>query len=364
LRRLVVAFLSVALLIAFATGVLVMLEWKPEPLIVTPIQNALKSLEEKTDKLRLLTFNIGYASLGAQADFFMDGGKSVRPLDGEIVQNNLAEMMKFLSGSDSDVLLVQEVDEPSRRSFGLDEVAAITSGFSNYAFVRALNYVSPWIPYPLFQPLGNVRSGLLTLCRYRPSSAVRHQLPGRFSWPVRVFHLKRCLHEIRLPAADGRDFVIAHLHLSVFDKDGHIRKKEMAYLKEQIVRWREEGHHVIVGGDWNQAFPGVQERAFPATAKTPDWFQSVPGDWAPEGFQWAFDPNTPSLRATNQPYQPGVTFRTIVDGFLVSSDLRVTRVQTIDLGFVNSDHNPVEMEVSLQSVSTWRPHGPVSSSHP
>jgi len=100
-----------------------------------------------------------------------------------------------------------------------------------------------------------------------------------------------------------------------------------------------------VGGDWNQAFPGVPE--YPHQAQLPTWLQHVPDGWTPEGWTWAFDPATPSLRATNRPYEPGVSFVTTVDGFLLGPDVRLVSVSTGDLGFEHSDHHPVRVEVTL-----------------
>ena len=38
----------------------------------------------------------------------------------------------------------------------------------------------------------------------------------------------------------------------------------------------------------------------------------------------------------------------VIDGFIVSNNLEVSDVETQDLGFVNSDHNPVLMKVSFK----------------
>jgi endonuclease/exonuclease/phosphatase family metal-dependent hydrolase len=145
--------------------------------------------------------------------------------------------------------------------------------------------------------------------------------------------------------------VVVHLHLSTFDRDGELRRQELDFLREHLLRLAAQGHHPIAGGDFNHAFPGLPERAFPAADPTPDWFQAVPAGFLPAGFAFAFDPGTPSLRATNRPYRAGVNFLTVVDGFLVGPGIRVDRVQTSDLGFAHSDHQPVRIEISLAGES-------------
>ena len=69
------------------------------------------------------------------------------------------------------------------------------------------------------------------------------------------------------------------------------------------------------------------------------------GDWS-----FAFDASVPTCRLLNQPYDPADTENTqyyVIDGFLVSPNLEVSAVETLDQGFAFSDHNPVLLTVSL-----------------
>ena len=53
----------------------------------------------------------------------------------------------------------------------------------------------------------------------------------------------------------------------------------------------------------------------------------------------------------NQPYDPADTANTqyyVIDGFFLSPNVRVDSVETVDLGFENSDHNPVLLRVTLE----------------
>jgi endonuclease/exonuclease/phosphatase family metal-dependent hydrolase len=351
-RILLVVLALLGLLIITVMGVLLLFEWRPEPLMETPVMGRATPPEMPPESLSLLSWNIGYAGLGKEADFFMDGGRQVRPPDESLVRRNLEAAAEYLGKYPADIVLLQETDSDASRSFGIDQVAAAAEAMSGLVYARAINFKVPWIPYPLLRPIGRVESGLVSFSRYPLTRAVRHQLPGDYSWPVRVFHLKRCLHELRLPAPDGKDWVILHLHLSAFDKGGELRRQQMEYLKNLMLRLHQEGHHVIVGGDWNHAPPGVDADSFPHRAEAPAWFQRVPEGWTPEGWQWACDRSTPSLRATNQPYVAGENFVTIVDGFLVSPEIHIHAVRTTDLGFEHSDHQPVRLEAGLTSADS------------
>ncbi len=348
-RILVVVLALLGLLLVTGLGVLLLFEWRPEALMETPVMGRGAPPDRPPHALSLLSWNVGYAGLGREADFFMDGGEQVRPPDQATVRRNLSAVAGYLEENPADVILLQEVDSDASRTFGIDQVKELTGILPGHFHSRAINFKVPWIPYPLLRPIGRVESGLVSFSRYPVIRAVRHQLPGSYSWPVRVFHLKRCLHELRLPAPDGRDWVLLNLHLSVFDRGGELRRQQMRYLKELMLRRHQEGHHVIAGGDWNQAPPGVDARSFSCQDEAPAWFRQVPGDWTPAGWQWACDRSTPSLRATNRPYVAGENFITVVDAFLVGPEIQIRSVRTTDLGFEHTDHHPVRLEVALPS---------------
>ena len=343
--------LAVLALVIALVGILLMIEWRPDPLEDTPVQPGRDTPAQPPAagaELGLVSWNLGYAGLDAKADFFMDGGKQVRPPDRDRVEANLEAMATWLAGQPADVVLLQEVDFDSSRTWGMDQSRVIGAALPTHFQARALNFKVAYVPYPLSEPLGRMNSGLVSLTRARPGKATRHQLPGDYAWPVRVFHLKRCLHELRLPAPDGKDWVLLHLHLSAFDKGGELRTQQMDYLRRLMQLLYAEGHHVIVAGDWNHAPPGLAVDHFPHTAETPFWLQQVPAGWTPKGWTWAWDPQVPSLRATDAPFQPGRSFLTTVDSLLLGPDVELVQVETVDLGFAHTDHQPVVARVRLK----------------
>ncbi|WP_293181125.1 hypothetical protein, partial [Oceanithermus sp.] len=68
--------------------------------------------------------------------------------------------------------------------------------------------------------------------------------------------------------------------------------------------------------------------------------------WTPSGWTWAYDATTPSNRAVNRPWQPGVNYVTVIDGFLVSPNVKVEEVHTENLDFAYSDHQPVRVRLN------------------
>lgn len=80
--------------------------------------------------------------------------------------------------------------------------------------------------------------------------------------------------------------------------------------------------------------------------------QWVPGylDALPEGWDYLYDDTTPTCRLLNQPYDPesDLTQYYVIDGFIVSPNLQVLSVETLDESFTYSDHNPVLLQVKPQ----------------
>ena len=69
-----------------------------------------------------------------------------------------------------------------------------------------------------------------------------------------------------------------------------------------------------------------------------------------KNWQFAMDNTTPSCRSLDRPYDAAdKSFQYyMIDGFIVSDNLKIESVETIDQGFKNTDHNPVKVVVSIK----------------
>lgn len=347
LKALVSILIIAAVLAGGLIGYLTITEFRPDevqPVQVLQQQN--RSLDPSAE-LTITTFNIGYAALDRDVDFFMDGGTMSRGLSKARVEQNLAKAIDVLKMFDSDFYLLQEVDERATRSYGINERERIAKAFPDYVTSYAVNYQTAWVPIPLFEPMGSVVSGLQTLSRYTVHEATRFSLPSTSSWPIRLGHLKRCILESRIPLTGGPELVIAHLHLEAFDGDGQLRSEQLAFVEEYARREYAKGNYVILGGDWNHLLAtNPQEMRARYSAVWPDWLQLLPAEFLPE-FIWAFDAKVPSVRTLEAPYDPQNTFTCTIDGFLVSPNVEVVKVEGRHLGFEFSDHNPVTLTFRL-----------------
>lgn len=295
----------------------------------------------------VLSWNVGYCGLGKESDFFMDGGEQVHPLSEELVHKNFFGISKRLMELQADFLLLQEVDSNSDRS-AMTEESSFRSSLNEYASTFALNFSAKFVPYP-WPPIGMVNSGLQTLSRYGITEATRISLPCPFSWPVSMVNLKRCLLVTRIPLAESeKELVLVNLHLEAYDDgEGKLAQSEQlrAYVEEEYAK----GNYVVAGGDWNQIFP-KSEKSWPNTHKelwTPGYLDERE---LSEGWRYVWDASVPTCRLLNQPYDPKDEANTqyyVIDGFLISPNLKVEKVETLDEGFEFSDHNPVFLTLSM-----------------
>lgn len=302
--------------------------------------------------LTVLSQNTGYCGLGADSDFFMDGGSHVKPTRDQI-NANVAGIGKLLEDQVPDICFLQEVDTDSDRSYHTDQrsyyyITMRDGGKGPCCDTYALNYSCNFVPYPL-PPIGKVHSGLQTISTFPVELSQRIALPCPFSWPVSTANLKRCLLVSRVPL-DGSDkeLVLVNLHLEAYD-DGEGKAAQTKVLADLLTAEYEKGNYVIAGGDFNQTFPGALD-TFPI--KDPSlWTPGVlEADTLPEGWQFACDLSAPTCRLLNQPYDPdsGDTQFYVIDGFILSPNVRLDSVETIDRQFQYADHNPVLVRVTLE----------------
>lgn len=316
-------------------------DYKPEKVAQLKAEHKNERKLEQGMPYTITTFNIGYAGLDKNQDFFMDGGKRSRSSSKEQTRANLDSISFFMKTAHSSFYLLQEVDTKSTRSYNINQVDYLTNALEDYSYTFAYNYKVPWVPVPLLNPMGSVQSGLLTLSAFKSSSNLRYDLPGKESWPRQQLDLDRAFIESRFPVNNGKELIVINLHLSAFDKGGKIRKQQLDYLSAYLQKEMEQGNYVIAGGDWNHALPGTNSELFESTQTWPEWLQKFPDDFKPSGFKWSIDDSISTVRTLDIPYTEGINFRAVIDGFLVSSNIEITRLQGTDLKFENSDHNPV-----------------------
>lgn len=356
IRNAVLIILAVAVAAACCfIGFLAITEYKPEQTVDLTVESTssntgVRSLQTG-DSIRIVTMNIGFAALDKDQDFFMDGGQmSVTSSEERVVETTDA-IIEQINSLDADAVLIQEIDVNSRRSYYFNEYAEFTSenGFQKANSAFAINFKCEFVPYPLKGMLGKVHSGIATFTDFAVESAVREALPIPFKWPISMANLKRCLLVERIPVeGTDRQLVLINLHLEAYD-EGEGKTAQTAVLVQLMKDEYAKGNYVIAGGDFNQSFDGVDEEKY--AVKNPDLWAPADMDLSALSSDWqtAFDDSVPTCRLLNQPYDPASadTQYYVIDGFIISPNVNVDAVKTVDAEFEYSDHNPVVLDITL-----------------
>ncbi len=334
-----IVFILIIIIVVFLLYIIVT-DYKPDDEIALNINNNQTQSISLNETYTATTFNIGYCGLDEGQDFFKDGGTSSRSSSEEQTIVNLENIIRFLQHQGSDFYLIQEIDVKASRSYNVNELESLEKALPEYASAFALNYKVPWVPVPVFNPMGYVEGGINTFSKYQLDSSTRYQFPGEDVWPDRLFLLDRCMVEYVIELDNGKQLKINNLHLSAFD-NGTVRAQQVAFVKEYMIKEYEKGNYVIIGGDWNHFLVKNEDDA-------DNWVQELPADFVPEGWNWAVDESIPTVRANGTSYVEGETYTTIIDGFLVSPNVEIINSYGHDLNFEYSDHNPLTMEFRLK----------------
>ncbi len=350
MKKILKFILYVVLFVILAFGAfllyITLTDYQPDEVENLMPENIPEAQPIASDTFNLITWNIGYAGLGAEMDFFYDGGKQVRPSK-KMVEKYLNGIENFVKSHDTiNFWLIQEVDKNSHRSYGIDEVSLITRAKKNSIGIFAKNYDCPFVPVPLYEPMGSVEAGQMTFSQYPFSEAKRYAYPLIASWPDKLFLLDRCFILTRFPLDNGKDLVILNTHNSAYVYDSLLRVKELNIMKKKMLKEYNKGNYVVAGGDWN-ANPPLYKPAgnYDGHRFVPSKVQMSTKTF-PEDWKWAFDASAPTNRQNYQPFKKGENGTTCLDYFVLSPNINVITVKTIDLNFENSDHNPVYLKIS------------------
>ncbi len=347
---LIVIIILVLIVVGFL-GFLTIIEYNPDDVETVEIieSDSDSKVLNKGDEISILTWNIGYGALGDNADFFMDGGTMVNTADEERLYQNIDDISSIIAAEDTDIVMLQEIDRDSYRSSYVDEVEYVANANStkNYAF--ACNFNVLFIPYPI-PPIGKVYGGITTYSDFEMSEASRIKLPTSFTWPVRIGNLKRCLLVTRIPVeGTDKELVIVNLHLEAYD-DGEGKIAQTKILFDLLNEENEKGNYVIAGGDFNQTFTNIDTSAY----------EVYEGNWeagliVTEGYedkyQFIMDNSVPSCRSLLEPYATADkdSFQYyVIDGYILSNNIKVESCETLDYDFKSSDHNPVVLKAIIE----------------
>lgn len=303
------------------------------------------------EEYSIVTYNIGFGAYEPDYGFFMDGGSESWAWSEERLDANMKKIASFLKERDADFYVIQEVDIDSTRTYHVDERKYLSDVFGGMSRTFAQNYDSPFLFYPIINPHGSSKSGLVTLSKYEIKSAERVELPIETGF-TKFLDLDRCYSKNRITTDKGHDLVLYDFHLSAYTSDGTIATEQLKLLLDDIEEEYKAGNYCVAGGDFNKDILGDSSKYFGKSDKEYTWAQPIP-----EGTLDKYDVTlvapvdeenpVPTTRNADGPYHKG-QYVVMIDGFLVSANVEVTSASVIDTEFAYSDHNPVTMTFKLK----------------
>lgn len=319
----------------------------------------------------VVSYNVGFAAYSPEYTFFMDEGvmldgtvtcgKYAKGLNKADVEKNLTGQVATLAGLNADFCLLQEVDESSHRSYNLNMVERFSQELSGYSSTYAVNFHTANLFYPFNDPIGIINSGIQTLSRYNINSSVRRSFPVTANLIDKLFDLDRCFSVHYIPVeGSNKNLVLMNVHMSAYDEGGKVRAQQLEMLNAALSAEYALGNYVVAGGDFNHCLIAdlfeSDEKAlshYPTGQQVPNWVKGsiLHGSELASGFKVvASKDGAATCRGADMPYEKGVNYETVIDGFIVSDNIEVKSEETIDTGYAYSDHNPVKMTFKLKAV--------------
>jgi endonuclease/exonuclease/phosphatase family metal-dependent hydrolase len=329
--------LYVGIVILYGTAV----DWEPQQVI--PVKSTKGTAVLQDSVLEFISWNIGFGGLGEETSFFYDGGETVIQEE-NLVQKNLEGVHSFLHEyAQVDFVLLQEVDSASKRSHYINQLDYLCDSlpWPNSAFT--MNFNVDFVPLPFFEPMGQVRSGLATLSAYETHDDERLAFDTQFEWPRRVFFLDRCFLKQHVTLESGNELIIINTHCSAYDTSGELVEAEIQMIMDYALSEYELGNYVVIGGDWNQCPPSYE----PIEPGSDYNERILSEDQIPDNWKWVYDIQTPTNRKLDKAYNPETSYTSCIDHFVVSPNIQVEEIRTVDLDFRYSDHQPIYLRVSL-----------------
>ncbi|MBR6303422.1 MAG: endonuclease/exonuclease/phosphatase family protein [Lachnospiraceae bacterium] len=317
--------------------------------ITAPLSSV--SLEEapRKEEMTIVSYNIGFGAYTPDYTFFMDGGKRSWAESKESVRKTVALAGETVLETDPDIVLFQEVDLDSTRSYHVNQVKMLCGEFPDYSGGFALNYDSPFLLYPFYEPHGASKAGLLTLSGYIIKDCYRRQLPVSDSLS-KLVDLDRAYTVTRIPVSGGKELVVINLHLSAYGSSEKVREGQTNMLKAEMEKEYAAGNYVIAGGDFNHDLKLKED--MPSLY----WAHYYDRDLLPEHFDFAMDLLSDDERESlgNTCRDAGVAYdekngyTVTVDGFIISDNIKCLSYENLQTGYEFSDHNPVVMKFELE----------------
>lgn len=267
------------------------------------------------------------------------------------VIDSVQGMIKQLNSYNADFVSLQEVDVDSTRTYYVNQEMMYNNGLPQYNTTSAMFWDSPYLFWPPYQPHGFCRTCMMTLSKFKASSAIRRSFDID-DGVTKIADMDRGYTATRYPTTNGKELVYYTTHMSAYSSDPSTALKQTEKLVSDMASEKAKGNYCICGADFNKDVTvgtsiynkGVSagESGFPVRYLEGTGISLVN----------CFNPSkpVPTCRDAGVNYDQcnDVSHFSFIDGFLVSDNIEITSKNVIDENFSFSDHNPVQMTFKLR----------------
>ena len=225
---------------------------------------SLQTHEEVTSKanIKVMTYNLSFAyGVGNE-------GLKRTHWNEDIMKSQLNKLVDLIKLEKVDIILLQEIDFDSQRSFHFDQLNFLMKKTQLKFTSRAISWWQNFIPYPYFPILkkfGAMKSGGAILSRFPIIDEEIHLLdkPTNNPWWYNLFYLYRYFQVCSIELY-GKKIKVINLHLEAYDSDN--RKEQIDHLINQKIKNlqsenSESNEVILVGGDFNLLPPNATKKS-------------------------------------------------------------------------------------------------------
>ena len=189
--------------------------------------------------LRLMTYNIGYAS-------GLSNNKGGVVPQGEVIAN-LDQIALSMKQNDADIIAVQEIDIDSHRTSGIDQLEYLAKKLEMPYAATIVNWNKKYVPYPIElnfnKHFGRMESGQAVFSRFPITKNSAHFFLKPFNKPFwyNMFYIERGAQVVTLELSPSKAMTIINVHLEAF----HIATRE-AHVQQLLILEKETLPEFIV----------------------------------------------------------------------------------------------------------------------
>lgn len=208
--------------------------------IVEAIPDALEAAPSPPDELTVLSYSMAYG-LGVPLSTDLPG-------DAMALYDRLDQIIETIAASGADVVLLQEVDFASRRSYDVDQLQYIAAALGWGFVARVITWECRYLPVPFWPPwrqAGRLRAGQGVISRYPLVQNRRQRLSQPPAQPLLapLFAPYRTVQMVDVQC-DGRMLRLLNVHLEPHDVATRQRQAEELVT---FVRQVATPHCVLMG---------------------------------------------------------------------------------------------------------------------